>query len=248
MGGRPPVERRWTLIAEDGDGPWTPCLAAPLLAKRLEAGELAAGAYPAVGLLPLAAFEGAWADLAFYTERTALQREPPLYARVMGEALAQLPPAVAAIHRVAGAAVATGRASVERGANPLAPLVAGLLHFPPATPDTPVTVWFSEEGGVETWTRCFGGSTFQSQLRQRGPLLVERFGPLRFGFALPCDGTGLRMILRRWWVGLIPLPLALAPKIAASEQEREGRFHLDVAIALPLLGPVVRYRGWLERR
>ena len=48
------VERRWTLIAEAGDGPQVPPTPALLLALRLIGGEaMTAGARPAVGLLTL---------------------------------------------------------------------------------------------------------------------------------------------------------------------------------------------------
>lgn len=32
-----------------------------------------------------------------------------------------------------------------------------------------------------------------------------------------------------------------------AEWEEDGSFHFDVPIALPLIGLVVHYRGWLER-
>jgi hypothetical protein len=47
-------ERRWFIIAKNGDGPQIPCVPAILLAKRLACGEtLKAGAYPCVGLVAL---------------------------------------------------------------------------------------------------------------------------------------------------------------------------------------------------
>lgn len=53
------------------------------------------------------------------------------------------------------------------------------------------------------------------------------------------------MSMRRWSAGRIPLPLMLAPKSRAREWEADGRFWFDVPIALPLLGRIVHYRGWL---
>lgn len=51
-------ERCWVLLAERGDGPHVPTLAASALVRRLMAGELPArGARPCVGLLTLADFE-----------------------------------------------------------------------------------------------------------------------------------------------------------------------------------------------
>jgi hypothetical protein len=61
--------RRWTLLAEAGDGPEVPTLAAQLLARRIAAGTLAAGARDAGGELDLAEFEPLFDELAI---RTAL--------------------------------------------------------------------------------------------------------------------------------------------------------------------------------
>jgi hypothetical protein len=43
------------------------------------------------------------------------------------------------------------------------------------------------------------------------------------------------------------MPMALAPHTPAREYEEDGRFHFDVEIGLPLVGPVVHYRGWLVK-
>src|SRR6185295_9147782 len=48
------LERRWTLIADKGDGPEIPTLAVPILAGRVLAGEIAPGARDAGNLLDLA--------------------------------------------------------------------------------------------------------------------------------------------------------------------------------------------------
>jgi hypothetical protein len=42
-------------------------------------------------------------------------------------------------------------------------------------------------------------------------LMVERFGPVAFGFALVREGERLRLVLRRWTCLSLPLPLVLAP-------------------------------------
>jgi hypothetical protein len=46
----------------------------------------------------------------------------------------------------------------------------------------------------------------------------------------------------------LPLPRALWPAIEASESQDDGRFCFDVRIALPLVGRLVHYRGWLTDR
>ena len=102
-----------------------------------------------------------------------------------------------------------------------------------------------EEGGVETWRRDFGGTAFTSRLSRRGAMLIERFGPIRFGFALRRVPDGFTMHFQRWWLGPLPMPRFLMPRGTAREYEAEGRFHFDVPVALPLIGTVIHYRGWL---
>jgi NAD(P)-dependent dehydrogenase (short-subunit alcohol dehydrogenase family) len=58
-----PLVARWTLVADQGDGPEIPVLAAQLLARRLAAGDLASGARDAGELLALADFQSLFAEL-----------------------------------------------------------------------------------------------------------------------------------------------------------------------------------------
>lgn len=237
-----PLRRDWTILAEKGDGPWIPALPALLLAGKLDA--LPPGARPAAGSLSLAEFEPQFARFAIAT-RIEESVPEPLYARIMGADFAPLPAAVRALHRVNGDLAAAGSGEVIRGRNPLARLIGRLVGFPPAGSGIPVTVWMREKGGVETWRRDFGGVAFQSRLAQRGDLLTERFGPIRFALALHREGDGLTMHFRRWWLGPLPMPRFLLPRGIAREYEQDGRFHFDVPVALPLIGLLVHYRGWL---
>jgi NAD(P)-dependent dehydrogenase (short-subunit alcohol dehydrogenase family) len=242
--GESAVRRSWTVLAERGDGPWIPTLAVPLLAARLDSP--APGARSAAGSLGLADFEQAFAPFAI---ATAIEEEEvqPLYARVMGEDFGLLPPAVRALHLVNGDLAASGMAEVIRGAGLVARLLCRIMGFPATAAEVPVSVWMREDGGVETWRRDFGGAAFSSRLAQRGGLLTERFGPIRFGFALRREPDGLTMHFVRWWLGPLPMPRLLMPRGIAREYEAGGRFHFDVPIALPLIGPIIHYRGWLVR-
>jgi hypothetical protein len=60
------VDRKWTIIAEDFDGPEIPTMAAALLADDLSAGRLEPGGRTAAGLLPLERFEPLFAALAIH--------------------------------------------------------------------------------------------------------------------------------------------------------------------------------------
>jgi NAD(P)-dependent dehydrogenase (short-subunit alcohol dehydrogenase family) len=238
------LERAWTLLAEAGDGPEIPSLAVPILLRRLADGDLPPGAGDAGTALSLTELEPALATLHARWTTTERDLPPPLYARAMGDAFDRLPPALREIHSMLRDGGASGEATVTRGTHPLARLVAGLIGFPPAGAHR-LHVCFRERDGGETWARDFSGRIFSSRLSMRAGRLTERFGPLAFAFDLLSDAHGLEMVIRRWWLGPLPLPLLLAPRSRAREWEEDGRFHFDVPIALPLIGDVVRYRGWL---
>ncbi|MCW1430786.1 DUF4166 domain-containing protein [Novosphingobium sp. JCM 18896] len=244
LDGNQRLERRWTLIAEHGDGPEIPALAVPPLAARILAGAEPPGARDAGQALRLADFQDAFAGLAIAHATSERTLRPPLYARVMGSRFAELPQALRRIHEVLRDGGASGEAEVTGPANPLGKLVARIMRFPVGG-RYPLHVSFSERDGGEHWTRHFGARAFASSLEEADDCLVERFGPLRFRFDLPSDHRGLEMRMVGWSAWRVPLPLFLAPRSRAQEWEEDGRFCFDVPIALPLIGRIVHYRGWL---
>jgi hypothetical protein len=236
---------RWTLIAENGDGVEIPTLPAQLLTRALRDGRLSPGARHAGGLLQLAEFRDLFQALAI-SDETREAPYAPLYQRVMGETFAQLSEPVRAMHEVFGDGGAKGEAVVSRGNSAVARLVAKMFGFPPAGRHS-LYVSFEEENGVERWTRDFSGQSFSSRLSEEKGHLVERFSAFRFSFDLPLRGNGLSMEIRRWSLLGVPMPLFLAPRSTAYEWAEGDRFHFDVSIALPLIGLVVHYRGWLDQ-
>lgn len=239
------IERCWTLIAENGNGPEIPALSVPLIARRIFVGDEPAGARDAGESLALADFEPAFADLAIAHACEERGLPEPLYRRVMGNRFDQLPQAVRRMHEVLRDGGASGEADVLGAANAFGALVARIMRFPRAGRHK-LHVTFTERDGEERWVRNFGGASFASRLSQDGHTLVERFGPLRFTFDLPSDYHGLEMVMTRWSFWRLPLPLALAPRSRAREWEEDSVFHFDVPVALPLLGRIVHYRGWLK--
>jgi hypothetical protein len=238
------IERRWTLIAERGDGPEIPTLTVPLLAARILGGDERTGARDAGQALKLIDFEPAFATLAISHASEERIQLDPLYRRVMGERFDRLPPAVRRMHEVLRDGGASGEAEVLGATNPLGALVARIMRFPrPGRHKLHVT--FAERDGQERWTRQFGSTWFTSWLSNKNGALVERFGSLRFSFDLPSDKHGLEMTMRGWAFWRLPLPLALAPRSCAREWEELGRFNFDVPIELPLIGRIVHYKGWL---
>jgi len=178
-----------------------------------------------------------------------LRELTPLYRRLLGDDFDRLPPEIRAMHGATDRLAAAGRGSVERGRNPLARLVAGLFGLPPAARDVPVRVTFTVAEGVEIWERDFDGARFRSRQEigrgRLAGLLVQRFGPFAFGLAVPAGPAGLSLEIRGMEFLGLPLPRALAPRVAAGERVVDGRFTFDVRMALPLVGLLVHYRGWL---
>jgi hypothetical protein len=123
------VERRWTLLAADGDGPEIPTLAAVILAEAILAGRIAPGARSAVALLSLAEFAPLFATLSLRHEISERKLPRPLYAHVMGERYDALPEMVRRVHRVWGDSGAAGEATVTRGRNGLARLIGWAMGF-----------------------------------------------------------------------------------------------------------------------
>jgi hypothetical protein len=126
------VDRRWTLIAEAGDGPQVPPTPALLLALKLASGSgLTAGARPVVGSLTLSEIE---AGLSPFRIRFGRSDEPaaPLLERVLPEEFAALPQSWRRLAEIHDIDRFEGLASVERGAGLSARLIGALFGFPPA--------------------------------------------------------------------------------------------------------------------
>jgi Domain of unknown function (DUF4166) len=255
------LERSWHLLAEGEDGPLIPSMAAAAIIRHCLAGKLPPpGARAAATDLELADYEALFERRRISTGRWQTgpaSDQTPLYRRMLGEAWGLLPPPLQVMHEVNGALIADGAAMIERGEGLMSRLVARLMGFPKAGRDVPVTVTFRVEGGREHWRRTFRNSASSavhfSSVQEQGRgrfdrLLCERFGPFRFGLALVVEDDRLRLLLRRWSFAGLPMPMAWAPRSQACEFAENGRFHFHVEIDHPLIGLIVRYRGWLEPR
>ena len=246
-----PMQQSWHLLAEADDGPYIPSMAIEGLIRKQLAGERPApGARPATHALELSDYDRLFEGRTIHT---GFRRDMPgasLYQRVLGDAYAQLPASLQALHAPGAARRWQGRARVERGTGLLSWLLGRLFGFPAAADDVPVSVEFSAEAGGERWTRSFGGHRFSSlQTEGRGrdeALLVERFGAVSVGLALVVGGGRLQLMPRRWSVLGIPLPRALLPGDNSFEYDVDGQFVFDVEIGAPLVGRIVHYRGTLQ--
>jgi hypothetical protein len=63
--------------------------------------------------------------------------------------------------------------------------------------------------------------------------------------ALVVEDERLKLVLRRWSIFGVPLPVAWAPFGTTYEHVESGRFCFHVEVGHPLIGPIVKYRGWL---
>jgi NAD(P)-dependent dehydrogenase (short-subunit alcohol dehydrogenase family) len=236
------VRRRWTLLAEAGDGPWVPAMPVRALLR---------GALPEPGARPcletptLDQLERAMDDCRIRFERGE-DGLRALFASVPGVDLLSLPEPIRSSHAVFHTRVLSGRARVERGRGLFARVLSAVFGFPPDSENIEVEVTKTREDGHETWRRRFGSSEFESRLRIVEGRMRERFGAFEFELDLHIADASLHFPVRRGWLLGLPLPRSLLPRSEASEFVEDGRFRFDVALEAPLgLGRVVRYRGWL---
>lgn len=237
-------ERRfWRLIAEDGDGPFIPAVAARALLRRAA---LPVGARPALEVITLAEAEAAMADLRVCSERAA---EPfvPLFRRVLGPGFEALPEAVRATHDTADVSRWQGRARVRRGTGAWSRLLARVFGFPPAAEEVALEVIKTVTPRGETWVRRFGTRRFRSHLAATPRGMTERFGPFTFLLGLRVHDGALEFPVTAGRLGPLPLPRWLLPVSVARETAQGGQFHFDVELRAPLTGGLmVQYQGWLE--
>ena len=247
-----PVRRSWHMLAEGDAGPLIPSMAiAAILSRGLDGRRPDVGARAATGELELADYDAVFRPYAIrhaMRDDSALA-QAPLYQRVLAGAWDDLPAALRVMHAIGAGKVARGEADIERGSGLAAGLIAAVFRFPKAARAAPTTVAFEARDGGETWTRNFSGRVMRSrQWRGEGRwegLLCERFGAFTFGLAALTGEGRLRLVVRRWALFGLVLPIALAPRGDAFESESDGRFHFDVTIGAPFVGTIVRYRGWL---
>ncbi len=238
----------WTLIAESGDGPNIPALPALALVRALGQGTIAArGAMACAGLLPLAAIA---AEFNRFEIRTDVKRrtfkQPALFERALA-GFASMPPAVRAAHAPDPARELLGEVDIDGAENPFGQVIAWFAGFPRAGKGVRAAVTIEREGDGEVWVRRFGRATFASHLSEHAPeRLAERFGPITFDLDAKADAYGFKLAIVGARLGELPLPRFLTPRTeAAAHADENGRYRFDVTISLPVLGRLVRYRGWL---
>ena len=244
--GRAVIRREWRLIAEAGDGPYIPAVAARALMRRLD--RVSPGARPCLAEATRTEIEAAMTDLAVSIE-TEESPYPTLFQSALAERWDHLPPEVKALHSVQDVESFSGTAHVTRGNSLIARFAAWFFGFPPAAEAVPLTITKTRTETGEIWERNFGGRVFRSYLTP-APVAHryrERFWLFNYEQDLPVEDGCMRLPVRRGWFLGVPLPRLLLAKSDSREYAQEGAFHFDVALGAPVGGGlIVRYRGQLR--
>lgn len=233
----------WRLIAEDGDGPFIPTVAARALLRK---GELPVGARPALEVVTLAEVEDAMADLNVRTEQISKPLNP-IFAQVLADDFAKLPEAIRKTHETAVFGRWQGEARVERGSTLWSRFLGWAFRFPQASEKTTVEVTKTITPKGETWVRRFGESQFFSKLAATPKGMTERFGPFTFSIGLSVKDGALHYPVRSGRLWFIPIPNICLPISETREYVSDGVFCFDVKLLSPFARKlVVHYKGWLK--
>ena len=171
-----------------------------------------------------------------------------LYRRILGDKLDLLPQPMRNFHDSPVGGRAHGQFRVLRGYGRFRGWLASLLGFPPTASNVLLKLEVLVEDERERWIRHFGHHHMETMQWQSRNLLIEAGGPMRFGFELIVDETGLRYRLVRAWCCWVPLPRLLSPRLEAIEIHREGGWDVEVRFSLPVVGLLIRYEGfvWID--
>ncbi|SMP23901.1 SDR family oxidoreductase [Shimia sagamensis] len=238
------VRRSWRLVAEAGEGPFMPAVAARAVVRNLA--DIPPGARACVTEVPLKEMQAAFADLQVHDTRSE-KLWVPQFQKALGAFWDRLPAAVQDAHRVVDVTRLHGHAQIERGNGLLAVAAARVFGFPKATERCQVSVTKTVTEKGEVWARDFGGHVMRSrcELAPKEGRFRERFGAFLFEMDLKVEDAEVHMPVRRAWCLGVALPKILLPFSDTREFERDGTFHFDVALYAPTGSLMVRYRGSL---
>lgn len=249
------VNSEWLLLAENDDGPYVPVLPASAMIRRLLNEDLTPGASLGGERLKLQNIEHEMSAYAITTKTKMTTAQHSIFERSLGEeTFSKMPSTLQLFHTGTASTVWVGKGVVRTGSWP-AKIIAKVFGFPSAGDNLPITVNVDHElddadDWQERWTRTFANTSFNSVLKlTEENRLTESFPPFTFMLGVNADKKQLNMPVVAWRLGLIPLPLFLAPVSDAKEyQDAQGRFCFDVKLSHPLIGLIAHYQGWLEEK
>lgn len=170
----------------------------------------------------------------------------PLFKQLLDASVEELPAPLKYLHDGRSKTL-HGQCDVERGGGMLSRLFARMMSLPPAGKNQAIEVIIACNGDGETWIRRFGRRSMQSSLSAQDTLLVELLGPVRFKFKLILDHTGhVNWQLVHVTALGVPLRVNWFDNVKASESADNGNYCFDVTAALPIVGLLVTYKGWLN--
>ena len=170
-----------------------------------------------------------------------------LFKSYLGDRFNDLPEAVQRLHMVQGNQKWRGSSDVMRGAGVFSYVIASIFGFPPAGKAVEIRVDIDATPNRERWIRRFGKRSFHSRLRLDDQnRLYEKFGATEVEMTLELRDGRLYFIPIGWRLCGLPMPQFLLPKGNSFEFEKNGKFHFDVKMELPIFGLIVGYKGWLE--
>jgi hypothetical protein len=169
-----------------------------------------------------------------------------IYQSALGDKFEELPVELKRFHGTLGYHTFEGSCVIEGPKTWAARLLAKMLHLPEASAEAPLLFHLQMARTWEQWERHFPGRVMRSVLEHNGEFLVEALGPSRL-FFLPVFADGrLSLNLKHMTFCGIPCPRWLFPRVKADETGSGGVLHFDVAAAVPLIGQLVAYKGYLN--
>ncbi|MCZ2496126.1 DUF4166 domain-containing protein [Xylophilus sp. Kf1] len=172
-------------------------------------------------------------------------REASIYQQAMGPAFGKLPKLVQQFHMLQGVHRLSGSVEIIAPVTVLAKLLARCLGTPLVTQKGALRFELRADTGLEIWVRHFPGKTMKSEMVIFNGSLVERIGFARVAFSLQATSKKLEMKLAKLHFLGVPCPTWLLPVIVAEETESEGKLYFFVQAALPFIGLVTHYKGYL---
>ncbi|MET0224847.1 MAG: DUF4166 domain-containing protein [Dokdonella sp.] len=172
-----------------------------------------------------------------------------LFPTLLGPRWNALSSSVRALHGAEVEVNARGRAMISGDPRWPARWLRTLLGLPPPCEQAAIDIVITRDGSREHWRRRFADARMDSRLRRssRHPdAFEEHLGAARLVFALDDADGELRWVTREVRLLALPLPLRWFDGVDARCSERDGRYHFDIAVRLPLVGLLVAYAGWLE--
>lgn len=168
-----------------------------------------------------------------------------LFQQVMGDEFHKLDPALQRFHSLQGQHELEGRVQTDAPQTWAARLLALTIGTPRTATEGAIHFELQASPQAETWTRIFPTQVMRSTMRAHNGDLIEKLGAARLRFELLAVDGRFRMQLQRLFFLGIPCPGWLAPRLVAEETGAGDRLQFHIEAAVPLIGVVASYRGYL---